>query len=93
MIRTLKGETIMAYEVLRAEKVGAETIKLIEKDNRYRVLIDSPRGGVHFPALAVRWTFRTAEVARLAFEFCLATDRCGNAITNGQPARPNSTRR
>lgn len=76
----------MSYELLRSEEVAGQTIKLIRKGQQFRVVLDSPVAGLHLPALTVRWIFRTGEVARLAFEFAVATQRAWDAITRGEPA-------
>ena len=67
----------MSYDVVRVGRVGTESIKLTRKGTTYRVMsVTEPAAGKPaFLPFAVRWTFKTGEVARLAFEFVLAVSQ------------------
>jgi hypothetical protein len=54
-------------------------------DREHGVLVDSPIGGGHNPSVPGRYTFHTAEVARLAFRSRHAAS-LGSALTAAVPA-------
>jgi hypothetical protein len=81
----------MSYEVVRVERVGAESIKLVRKGTVYRVVsvVEPQAERPAFLPFTMRWTFKTGEVARLAFEFALAVSRFWHAYREGLTPRPD----
>ena len=76
------------YDVLKVEKIGDIAVKLTQLEGRYR-LVSIQEPNARFPAyrmvLAVKRTFRTLEVANLAFDFMVAFNRAFAAMRAGEP--------
>jgi len=64
----------MSYETLAVERVNDDLIVLTRRGWQFRV-IGVPHAKLRTAALAVRWKFRSAEVAWRAFEFAVASER------------------
>jgi len=75
------------YDVLRVEKVGKVSVKLTRLEGRYRVLvITEPSSDMPYEIVfAVKRTYRTAEVAGLAFDFMVAFHRTWAPLSSGRP--------
>ena len=72
-------------EVLCVERVGDELIKLVRRGREFRVVntVGDPAAKVQHAAHSTRLRFGTSEVAWLAFDFVVATERFWDATLRG----------
>ncbi|HEV7734305.1 MAG TPA: hypothetical protein VGR62_19185 [Candidatus Binatia bacterium] len=75
----------MTNETLQSSQVGSERIKLVRRGARFRVVSAPwlPPAKVRPVAVVRAWTFHSAEVARRAFRFVVATERVWDARFRG----------